>query len=187
MRRTIHRVFLDRVSHTWRGARGKRKSICHGTAQVVLWVGVVPRKMRTCQPEDVLDLFCEHAPGQQLPGDPQIDNAPVRLSESLSDAPSVHPALVDLHGRCRLDAEWGCRKPSCDEIRLAVRDRLTRGYWRVPSRLQQGIGVARQTSMGVHDFHPGSVTTNGASLGLLIGEPSQSSQVTQSVLVGSPP
>src|ERR1043166_6806155 len=159
MRRTIHRVLLERAMHTRRRVRGKRTGVCHGTAQVFIGVGVAPRKMRTCQPKNILDLLCEHTLRQQLPGDPQIDDAPVGWSESLSDGPSARPPLVDLHGLCRLDAGWSHRELSRGETQLALRDStiepLTRKCWCVRSRRRQGVRIASQTSGGVYDFHPG--------------------------------
>ena len=59
-RSTIHRLVFEWTIHTLRGVRGKRTGVCHGTTQVVIRVGVAPRKMRACQPKNILDLLCEH-------------------------------------------------------------------------------------------------------------------------------
>ncbi len=82
MRRTIHRVLLEPATHTRRRERGKRTGVCHITAQVVIRIGVAPRKLRACQPKNVLDPLCEHTLRHQLRGDPKIDDAPLGLSES---------------------------------------------------------------------------------------------------------
>ena len=109
----------ERASHTLRAARGalssvervgcargKRTGVCQRAAQVVLRVGVAPGKLRASQLENALDPFCGHPLQQQLSGDPQIDDAPIGLSKSFRDVPSVYPALINLHGLCRTHTEW---------------------------------------------------------------------------------
>ena len=164
----------------------KRTSTCHcnRAAQVVIRVSVAARKMRAGQPENVLDMFCQHTLGQQLPGDPQINDAPVGLSKSFADAPSLHPALVNLLGLGRIHAEWGSLGSWGGAIGLVAGDSAvtaplgTCWPWHDHDRLQQGLATTSQTSTCLHDFYPRSIAIPCAPLGLLIGEPCQSSQMT---------
>jgi hypothetical protein len=50
-----------------------------GTPQVVIGIPVAAGKLRTAEPEDGLDVRSGFALRQQIPGDPQIHDAPVRL------------------------------------------------------------------------------------------------------------
>jgi hypothetical protein len=157
---------------------------CNRAAQVVIRVSVAAREMWASQPENVLDMFCQHTLRQQLPGDPQINDAPIGLSKSFTDAPSLHPALVNLLGLCGIHAEWGSLGSRCGAFGQVARDSTvtpplcTCWPWHDHDRLQQGLGTSSQTSTCLHDFYPRSITIRCAPLRLLIGEPSQSSQVT---------
>jgi len=127
---------------------------------------------------------------QQLPGDPAIHDAPVRLGKAFRNPPSLHPGLIDLGGLGGGD-RW--RDPILQSPGAAARlagTRPLRQGWQLDRRLQQSIGVASQPRMrnargtrvsrtvGVHDLHPGSVAAGCAPLGLLIGESSQPAQMT---------
>lgn len=143
----------------------KRTSTCHcnRAAQVVIRVSVAARKMRAGQPENVLDMFCQHTLGQQLPGDPQINDAPVGLSKSFADAPSLHPALVNLLGLGRIHAERGSLGSWGGAIGPVAGDSAvtaplgTCWPWHDHDRLQQGLATTSQTSTCLHDFYPRSI------------------------------
>jgi hypothetical protein len=159
---------------------------CNRAPQVIFRVRVTARKMWASQPENVLDMFCQHTLRQQLPGNPQINDAPVGLSKSFADAPSLHPVLVNLLGLCRIHAhaEWNNLGPCGRVLGQVARDRAvspllsTCWPWHDHDRLQQGLGTSSQTSACLHDFYPRSITIQCAPLWLLIGEPRQSSQMT---------
>ena len=68
-----------------------------GAPQVVIGITVAAGKMRTGEPEDGLDLSSGLALREQIPGDPQIHDAPVRLRKAFQNMPSLHTTLVD-HG-----------------------------------------------------------------------------------------
>ena len=53
-----------------------------GAPQVVIGISVAAGKMRTGEPEDVLDLPSGFALREQIPGDPQVHDAPVRLRKA---------------------------------------------------------------------------------------------------------
>ena len=172
------------MSGTHSAPWGRKRRACHGTTQAVIGITVAAGKVWACEPENVLDLGCRGALHQELPGDPQIQDTPVRRSKALRDVPSLHPGLVDLRRLCCRQAWWrgsrrGSRGRPRDEVGWSGPLRR-QPCWRPPlgSRLQQPSGAASQRCTGVHDLHPGSVTIGCAPLGLLIGESGQPAQVT---------
>ena len=64
--------------------------------------------------------------------------------------------------------------------------RRLRGY-DLRGRVQQILGSASQDGLRLQNSDPGSRTGGGATLGLVIAEAGQSSQVAPSVLARSPP
>ena len=162
-----------------RRALRERTGTCNRAAQVIIRGSVAARKMWACQPEDVLHMLCKHTLRQQLPGDPQINDAPVGLKKSLGDAPSLHPVLVNLLGLCCIQAAWDSPGRRGATVEWMPRDRAMNPPFydcRPVHRLQQGIGIRSQTSVCLHDSYPRSITVEDAPL--LIGEPRKSSQVT---------
>jgi hypothetical protein len=156
---------------------------CNRAAQVVIRVSVAARKMRAGQPENVLNMFCQHTLRQQLPGDPQINDAPVGLSKSFADAPSLRPALVNLLGLGRIHAEWGSLGSWGGAVGVKGDSAATAPLgtcwpWHDHGRLQQGLATTSQTSTCLHDFYPRSIAIPSAPLGLLVGKPRQPSQMT---------
>jgi hypothetical protein len=143
-----------------------------GPAQVVGGIVVAAGKMRAGEPEDVLDPRRRCAPRQQVPGEPQIDDAPVRLREAFADAPSFEARLVDLDGL--LDGDAG---GSVQGARAGAggQDRLGRGP--LSGRLQQGLGLWCQTHSRMHKLHPRCVPPPCAAGGLLIGEAGEPSEM----------
>ena len=64
---------------TQRAPGGGKSSACQGAAQVIIGVAVAAGKMWAGEPENILDGGGRDSLRQQMPGDPEIDNAPVRL------------------------------------------------------------------------------------------------------------
>ena len=150
---------------------GGKSCACDGALQVAIRITVAAGKMRAGEPEDGLDLRSGLALPEQIPGDPQIHDAPVRLRKALENMPSPHTTLVD--GSGLFGAGWA-RLCSCRV------DTGGRGRWwcAVANGLQQCLAARRQTHTGVDEFHPGSAPVRCASCGLLISEPGEPSQVT---------
>jgi len=161
---------------------GGKSSTCYRALQVVAGVSVAARKVWAGELENGSDLLCGCTLRKQLPGDPEIHDAPVRLREALGNPPSLHPAFVDLGGLGGGDRLGDSILQSPDaSARLAGDSLLCQRQcwcWQLDRGRQQSIGIASQPRMGVHDLHPGSVAAGCAPLGLLIGEPSQPAQMT---------
>ena len=68
---------------------GGKSSTCYRAPQVVAGVGVVAGKVWAGELENGSDLVCGCTLRQQLPGDPEIHDAPVRLREALGNPPSL--------------------------------------------------------------------------------------------------
>ena len=151
----------------WGGKRGA----CHGAAQVILGIAVASGKMGTGEAQDGLDLNSGPALRQQVSGDPEIYDAPIRLRKAFANVPSLHTSLVDGDGRCGVDRV---------RIRCGPVDRARRGgrLYRFADGLQQRLAATRQTGTGVDESHPRGVAVGCVSCGLLIGESSEPSQVT---------
>jgi hypothetical protein len=155
--------------------RGKSRT-GDGPAQVVIRIAVAPRKMRTGDPENGLDLSGGCSLPEQVSGDPEVHDAPVWLRKALEDVPSLDTTVVNLGGLRhdpmgwdnRLDYRTGAGARSWVHL-------LAQWLCQCSDRLQQGIGTGSQASAGVYDFHPRSVAARCAPLGLLIGEPGESS------------
>ena len=145
---------------------GGKSSAGQSTAQVVVGVPVTAGKLRTPEAENRFDFGGGPALGEQLTGDPQIHDAPIRRNIAFHNPPSLHPALVDFQS---LYSGYGYRHHSLPP------DACWRWKWRGGS--QQCAGVAREAGHGVHHSHPGSPPTEQTPFGLLIGEASQPSQV----------
>ena len=95
------------MSVTQRAPRGGKSCPCEGASQVVVGIAVTTRKMRASEPENTFDPCGRGYLREQVPSDPQIDNAPVGLRKALGDAPSLHTITVDLVGLRRGDAGEG--------------------------------------------------------------------------------
>ena len=159
------------VAHSppWRG-----ESCAHdGAPQVVLRIAVTARKMWAGEPEQGMDLRSGFALREQVPGDPQIHDAPVGLRKAFENMPSPQAVPVDRGGLFGTGARLcGCRR---DTEGRGGRPRWLR---RLPDGRQQRLSAGGQTRTGVDEFHPRSVPLRCAPCGLLIGEPGQPSQVT---------
>ena len=108
--------------------------------------------------------------GEQAPGDPQVDDAPVGVREAVVDVPALHAILIDFHRYRGREGNWGGR------LEGGVGELTRRGPR--AGRAQQGLGLWCQTGRGLDDLHPRGVAGVCAPRGLLIGEAGEPSQVT---------
>ena len=154
---------------------GWKSCACDGALQVAIRIPVAAGKMRAGEPEDSLNLRRRLALREQVPGDPQIHDAPVRLRKALENMPSLHTTSVDRNGLFGADGARLCG----GRVNTEVRGRRPQ-WWRsrLPDELQQRLGARRQAHTGVDEFHPGSAPARCAASGLLIGETGEPSQVT---------
>src|SRR5579863_543702 len=74
---------------TQRAPWGGKSSTGDGAAQVVVWTMVTAGKMRAGELENGLDLGRRRSQRQQVAGDPQIDDAPIRLRKAVDDPPAL--------------------------------------------------------------------------------------------------
>ena len=75
---------------------GSRKSGAgQSAAQIVLRIIVLAGKVGTAQTENGFDLCGRCVLGEQLSGQPQIDDAPIGLWKALANVPTLDPALID--------------------------------------------------------------------------------------------
>ena len=92
-----------------------KSSASDSAAQIVVGVAMVSRKIRTGEPQNLLDFRASPSLRQQVSGNPQIHDAPVGLRKALEDAPSIHTGPVDFGGHdARMwvgaeswNVEWG--------------------------------------------------------------------------------
>lgn len=152
---------------------GGKSCASDGASQVVIGITVAARKMRAGEPEDVLDLSSGSAPREQIPGDPQIQDAPVGLRKALQNTPSLHTILVDLVGLFGAGGSGLCESRVSLELGW-----MTRRWWALPDGLQHRLATRRQTRTGLEKPHPWSVTVPCASSGFLISESGEPSQVS---------
>ena len=142
-------------------------------AQVIVGVSVAAWKARTAESKDGLELVGGHTAAQQFFGDPQVGNAPIGLGETLGDAQPVQPTGIDADGPRRGEGRGlafgvGARRGQAVE-RLGREPAL--------GCLHQRGALTGQARLGMEEFHPRTVAAELAPGGLLIGEPSQSSQM----------
>ena len=77
---------------------GGKSCARNGAPQVVVRIAMTAGKMRAGEPEDSLDVRRGLALREQVPGDPQIHDAPVRLRKALENMPSLQTTLIDRGG-----------------------------------------------------------------------------------------
>src|SRR5512134_1192039 len=137
------------VTHSapWSG----KSCACDGAPQVAIWIPVAAGKMRAGEPEDSLDFRRGFALRKQLPGDPQIHDAPIRLRKALQNMPSLHTTSVDRDGLFGAD---GARLCGC-RVHTELRGGLPQWLRTLSDKLQQRLGARRQAHTGVDEFHPG--------------------------------
>src|SRR5260370_1795479 len=157
---------------------GNRKSgTCKSATQIVFHIAVVAGKMRTSQTENSFHLGRGYVDGQQFSSQPQIEDARVGLRKALHTVPAPHPALVDSDGPLGSNrGPWVAYAGEVVGSNPRCRHRLPCHPLR--GRRQQVLGGARENRTGFDNLYPRSVTADRTSRELLVGEASQSSQVT---------
>ena len=87
------------MSVVTQSARRARKRRTDGTgqspSQVAVGVGVMAGELRAGQAKNVLDLMERRSQRQQVPGDPEIDDAPVRMRVAIVNAPLLDTLGID--------------------------------------------------------------------------------------------
>ena len=187
--------FLARHStmQSWRDGHrapsGGKSSASHSATQIVLGVAMAAGKLRTAQLENGLYLRSRHALRQQMPGDPEVHNAPVGWRKSLPSRPSLHTVLVDRSGLIEGDRwcgmgvyRWNARLAGMRTI-----GREPKGPPALHGGLNQGTRLRRQASFGMHNSHPRTIAGEAASAQLLVGKASESAHMTPVGAGRSPP
>ena len=136
------------MSGTHRGARIGKSSAGDGTAQVVVGVAVAAGKLWAGEPEDLMHLGGSPTLGEQAPGDPQVDDAPVGVREAVANVPALQAILIDFHRYRGREGNWGGR------LEGGVRELTRRGP--LAGRAQQGLGLWCQTGRGLMTFTHGA-------------------------------
>ena len=160
---------MRRTHSAW----GRKRCSGQSAPQIVLRIAMLAGEMWTCEAENRFHLGRRNVHGQQFSGEPQIDDAPVRLGKALANMQTLHPALIDA-GSClernrtrgiayRGETVPGIGRQLCDHLRGTT---------------QQVLGGAGEVGTSRNNPDPGSLTRNHPSLGLLVGEARQSAQVT---------
>ena len=133
-------------------------------------------KVGTAQTENGFDLRGRCVLGEQLSGQPQIDDAPIGLWKAFANVPTRQPALIDGDSSLRGD---GRRSGNVGSVVSRHCRRRGRYRWqRLNDSLQQVVSAAGQNCAGLQNFYPRSVTGSPTARQLLIGKARQSSQVT---------
>jgi len=157
-------------------AGSRKSSTCQSATQIVFRIAVVAGKMRTSQTENSFHLGRRYVDGQQFSREPQIDDAPVGLGKALPNVPALHPALIDSDGSLGSNrGPWVAYGREAVGSNPRCRHRLSS---HLRGRRQQVLGGARENRTGFDNLYPRSVTADRTSRELLVGEASQSSQVT---------
>ena len=144
--------------------------------QIVLGVAMAAGKLRTAKLENGLHLRGRDALRQQMPGDPEVHNAPVGRRKSLRNPPSLQAALVDRSGLIE-----GDRRCGMGVYRWNARLTGMRTIGREPNGhggLDQGTCLRRHASPGMHDLHPGTIAAAATPAQLLVGKAGESAQMT---------
>ena len=172
MRHTAHEG-SGRKRCVWRRfSRGSAEC----AAEIILGVGVAAGEARTAESQDGLDLGGGDAAGQQVPGDPQVGDTPIRLGETLWDAQPMQAAGIDAGRGGGGEASRGIgRAREARTVGVGLR-----GSWRQLALgcFDQRSALEGQASLGVEKFHPGGKAAGLAPCGFLIGEARQPPQMT---------
>jgi hypothetical protein len=159
------------------GRAGARKKTCaleveggasQSASEVVLGLAVAAREARTGEPEDGLDVISGYAAAEELLGDPEVGDAPIRLGKALRDVQAVQEPMID-SGRCgrcnRAGSRFGRRLGGGTSG-------TSGGVGRSPKAalgcLDESAAVGCQLGPGVKEPDPGSVTAPLAPGGFLI-------------------
>src|SRR5260370_41503825 len=74
------------------------RGTCECAAEVIVGVGVLPRKSRTAAAQNGCDLWSRRSTLEQFLGDPFIGDAPVGLWEAFRNPQPVQPTGIDFGG-----------------------------------------------------------------------------------------
>ena len=159
---------------------GGKSSASHCAMQIVLGVAMAAGKLRTAQLENGLHRRDRDALRQQMPGDPEVHNAPVGRRKSLRNPPSLHAALVDRSGLIEGDRRCGMGVPRWNARLAGMRTigREPKGPPSLHGGLDQGTCLRRHASPGMHDLHPGTIAAAATPAQLLVGKAGESAQMT---------
>ena len=171
-------------SHTGGGA-GRWKSLamqfaespCQGAMEVIFGVSVATGKVRASTTEQSGNFSHRDTPLQQLFGNPLIGDAPVSLGESLWNAQSLQPGLIDGAGPravARRDWQIGKLRAQLWSGRQGVR---RNGKLPLGGLYQRG-SLRGRAQLGVQNPHPGSVSVGLSPAQFLVRESGQPSQMT---------
>ena len=166
-------------------ARGKREGFAlrssECAAQVIFGIGVTTRKAGATEPQHGLDLVGRETAAQKPLSDPQISDAPIGWRETLRNLQSVQPAGIDADSGG--DGEGagnrsGWRRRQTQGGRRQT-DRPIIG-WReaMPCTVKQRGGAGSQVGLSIHEPDPRRVAAGLAASGFLVGESSQSAEMT---------
>lgn len=161
------------MSRTHRAENRKSRS-CQSASQIVVGIAMMARETWTAQAKDCFHLSWGYVQGKQFSSEPQIDDAPVHVRETILNMPTLHPAAINPCGslhrhrrflvdpQSRIDPMRGRWGMLCDDLH---------------GRTEQILGGAGQDGTSFDDSDPRRRTEGGTALELLIGEARQSSQV----------
>jgi hypothetical protein len=153
------------------GAGGRKCGLCQCASQIVGRIAVVTGKTWASQADDSFRLSRRYVHGEQFSGEPEIDGAPVDGGKTMANTPTLHPTPIDTCGSLSRHGRWIAQVQ-------ATTDHIGRGRRRLSyDRLQHILSRAGHDGTCFNDSDPRSRPKNGATLGLLIGEACQSSQV----------
>jgi hypothetical protein len=160
---------------------------CQCAPQIIFGIGVAAREMRTAEPEDSLHSQRWHMALQQLFGNPEIHDAPVGSGKPLQNTQAIQPVLINRGSLAGGQEEipLGRREVIIEKATLNCLRCLKSSPWghhRKDRDRLDGRCLRSHYKRCVPDFHPGGQTRAQTSLGFLIGEASQS---TQMVAIGA--
>ena len=138
---------MRRTHSAW----GRKSGSCQSATQVVLRIAMLAGEMWASEAENGFHLGRRNVHGQQFSREPQIDDAPVRLSKALANMPMLQPALIDAGSSLdrnptrgiayRGETVHGIGRPMCYHLRSAT---------------QQVLGSAGEDGTSFHNLTQGA-------------------------------
>ena len=145
-----------------------------GAAQIVFRITMVAGKIGTAQAQNFPDLIWRGVLGEQFSGQPEIDDAPIRLREALQNTPTLNPTLIHNRSALRRDAAMWCRAEllGCGNGRScrSQRQRLLSGG-------EHFLGGGGQDWLGMDDVDRRRETGELAARWFEVAEAGQTTQV----------
>ena len=152
-------------------AGSRKSSACQRASQVVFRITMLARKIRASQAENGFHLSEGCVLGEQLSGEPQVDNAPVGFGKALANLPTLNPALINGNGSL-----WGDGR----ELDRGAGGADSSGGKRCHARsgrLQKTLRSRCQDRLSCEHSDPRAAIAGSAALTLLVVKAGQSSQV----------